>query len=142
MAIWKRPYGADAHDTRRAGDISEGKIKKGGAMGGQQKQKKKGCRAAGRGKDHRAYQARERHPDQVLRRIIRSSGFAEAKRYAEEHGLNRALEAIQKNQVQQPNPGFLPVPVRWIERKKMEAEKKAMAKSPALRFVADFAGQQ
>lgn len=97
----------------------------------QQKQKKKGCKAVGRGKNHRAYQARERHPDQMLRRIIQSSGFAEAERYAEKHGLNRVLEGVQKNKVQQPNTRFLLVPVRWIERKKMEeARRKVQGLAP------------
>ncbi|MBI3046182.1 MAG: hypothetical protein HYY86_01385 [Candidatus Harrisonbacteria bacterium] len=95
--------------------------------------KKKGAPksvSCGSQKTHRADAGRDRHPDRVLRRIIQSSGFAEAERYAEKHGLNRVLEAIQKKQVQQPNTGFLPVPVRWIEQKKAEARHRADGFAP------------
>gem|GEM_PF-6789534 len=37
--------------------------------------------------NHRAYPARERNPERVLSRILQSSGYAEAYRYAKKYGL-------------------------------------------------------
>ena len=48
-------------------------------MADQQKKKKTSKRQK---PNHKAYRAREKHSDQVIRRIIQSSGFAEAERYA------------------------------------------------------------
>ncbi|MBI4992386.1 MAG: hypothetical protein HZB99_04180 [Candidatus Harrisonbacteria bacterium] len=84
-----------------------------------QQQKKKET-AKKRKPDNRAYPARDKHPDKVLRRIIQSSGFAAAQVYAEKYELGRVLAAIQTQKVLGENGKFRIVPVQWIERKKAE----------------------
>ena len=86
-------------------------------MAGKQKQQsKKGApSSSGRGsqKNHAAGPDRghRKNPGRILRRIIQSSGFSEAQRWADKFGAQIALSRIQRGSKGE---------VRWIARKKID----------------------
>lgn len=88
-----------------------------------QKGKRKGCKAAGR---HHGHYERWSLSDygggplaRKLRRVVQSSGFAEAERWAEKYGATSTLKAIQTKIVVDKD-GRREEPIHWIKRKKME----------------------
>ena len=93
-------------------------------------QQKKKRTSKARKPNNKAYLAREKHPSRVLRRIIQSSGFAEAERYADKFGFDRVLRSIQIRSFHGEDGKTRTALVRWIEKKRAEAQRKADGHAP------------
>lgn len=86
-------------------------------------------------KDQKAYELRDRHPERVLRRIAQSSGYAAARKYAEEHGLEGVLRRISLRLGPGPKqPRLVGRALRRhmkkLRRLQLEMQQKAKAQQP------------
>jgi len=70
-------------------------------------QQKKNKTSKKRKPNNQAHPTRERHPDRVLRRIIRSSGYTEAERYAKKYSLTVALDRLNWFGPKKGMPGWI-----------------------------------
>ena len=81
-------------------------------------QSKKGAPSSAKSGSQKNHQAsHHKNPEKLLRRIIRSSGFSEAQRWADKFGGRSHLVNIQEKM----NADGQKVEVLWIARKKEES---------------------